>query len=96
MLLGPLVETGGTAKGSSCFQTVTIQRSRAFAVESHRAPWMSTANQFAEQVAAMLLEVRDFLSVKYARLETDENYAIVAGKNGRGKSQFVAAVVIEA
>jgi recombinational DNA repair ATPase RecF len=35
----------------------------------------------------MLLEVRDFLSIRHARLETDENHAIIAGRNGWGKSR---------
>ena len=39
----------------------------------------------------MLLEVRDFMSIRYARLETDANHAVIAGRNGCGKSQFLAA-----
>lgn len=30
----------------------------------------------------MLLEVRDFLSIKHARLETHEHHAIIARTNG--------------
>jgi len=39
-----------------------------------------------------VIEVRDFLSIKHARLKTVANHAVIAGLNGCGKSQFLAAI----
>ena len=43
----------------------------------------------------MLLEVKDFLNIRQACLETDANHAIIAGRNGCGKSHLIEAIVEE-
>ena len=40
----------------------------------------------------MLLETKNFLSINWARLETDEKYAIIAGRNGCGKTHFLLSL----